>query len=312
MRIPGPIHLSVLLAAGLLLQPAIADPAFWFEPDEIELVTDKYRIVVQAGPRYPYGPGTVEVASIGNPSQSRTAELPDEFDEILDVRVVSDKLWIHGIAIVAREPNGMMVIYRLEPLELLDWVQCETGQGLSPSGRFAIYEKGWKHGRPEGYYPVTLLYDLWAEPNQNRVEGRKAFTNETYPVSEAGRPIHPPDAAAARVYRADATATTPEEKREAKGTGTSGTGSFAWSDDEHLVAFKLAQNMGAEDRSLERVSIVVIELDSEGRPVKYHEVEVPETAGGRIEFLGSSIRMVRKTPRAKVIWRMPDPQPWQQ
>ncbi|MCE2437330.1 MAG: hypothetical protein J4F97_04895, partial [Pseudomonadales bacterium] len=66
---------------------------------------------------------------------------------------------------------------------------------------------------------------------------------------------------------------------------------------------------------LEGLLLVVVELDSEGRPVKHHEIEVPDDYLNRtdaITFMGSSIRLVSVDARwfnRKFIW-IPDPQPW--
>ena len=316
-------NLSIFLFAGFLFQPATADSAPYYRPNEIELVTKEHRIFVKAAywGETRREPGLIDVASMSNPSQSRTAELSETYEILQDVRVVSDKLWILGNR-GGRIGGGEMLIYSLDTLELLDWVMCESEQELSPSGRFAVYQKAGRNRKGEFEYPVTLLYDLWATPERNRFDGKNIYLD--FAASTAGRPIHPPDAAAAQVYAASATPnwegpgvpTHEEWLQWIARVGSSHAETYTWSEDERLVAFVVYHNRGAEDRSLEGLLLVVVELDSEGRPVKHHEIELPDDYLNRtdaITFMGSSIRLVSVDARwfnRKFIW-IPDPQPWQ-
>ena len=309
--------------AGFLFQPATADSAPYYRPNEIELVTKEHRIFVKAAywGETRREPGLIDVASMSNPSQSRTAELSETYEILQDVRVVSDKLWILGNR-GGRIGGGEMLIYSLDTLELLDWVMCESEQELSPSGRFAVYQKAGKNRKWALAYPVTLLYDLWGTPERNRFDGKNVYLENA--SSAAGRPTHPPDAAAAQVYFASATPKWPgagvptrsEEVDWIQRLGSTHAHSYTWSEDERLVAFVVYHNFGAEDRSLEGLLLVVVELDSEGRPVKHHEIEVPDdhlSLKDEITFMGSSIRLVSVHARSlnrKFIW-IPDPQPWQ-
>ena len=313
MRIPRAVrNLLVFLFAGFLFQPAMADPAYYFEPQEIELYAAGLHVVVRTGE-----PGLVTVESATNPNLSQTAELPDEFKVLRNVQVVRDKLWIHGTWLAGLD--SMMAIYRLEPLELIDWVICHYYQTLSPSGRFAVYQKGKGFSRgklSDGVFPVTLLYDLWAEPDRNRVAGNKVFEGDPYVVSDAGLPIHPPDAAAKQVYHLSTNGKTRGQNGESIGKSLAGAGLYTWSDDESLLAFLRVQYWEADDQSQEFGSsyLVVIELDAEGRPLKYHETEISDREGiiDAIEMLGSSIRLVSEDRygREQVTW-IPNPQPWQ-
>ena len=315
-------NLVVLLLAGFLVQLAAAEPVRYYKPSEIELITSEHRIVVKAASweAARFKPGTIEVASINNSSQSRTAVLSEKYEILRDIRVVHDRLWVLGNK-GGRIGGGEMLVYRLDTLELLDWVQCETEQELSPSGRFAVYQK---HGRNKKWaleYPVTLLYDLWAKPERNRFDGKQV--NRGSLASHAGRPIHPPDAAAAQTYVASATPswtgtrppTRDEEAQWIARLGRTYAKSYTWSEDERLVAFVIFHNLNAEDRSLEGMLLAVVELSSEGQPINYHEVEVPDNhlrSITAIEFIGPSIRLVGNGGYGfkKVTW-IPHPQPWQ-
>ena len=311
-------NLLVFLFAGFLFQSAMADPAYYFGPQEIELYAAGLHVVVRTGePGFTGEPGLVAVESATNPNLSQTAELPDEFKVLRNVQVVRDKLWIHGTWLEGLD--SMMAIYRLEPLELIDWVICHYNQTLSPSGRFAVYEKGrgfTRGERSDGVIPVTLLYDLWAEPDRNRVAGNKVFEGDPYVVSDAGLPIHPPDAAAKQVYHLPTNGKTRGQNGESIGKRLTIPMFYTWSGDESLLAFVLGQYRESDDLSLERRrrDLVVMELDADGRPLKYHETGIPDRLHGidKVKMLGSSIRLVSEDRygREQVTW-IPNPQPWQ-
>ena len=306
----------VYLFAGFLFQPATADPAYRFEPREIELISSRHRVVVKTGPKYEFG--TIEVALIGSASQSRKAVLSERYEQLDDVRVVSDKLLIRGPRI-GRHGGTVMEIHRLDTLEKLDRLICGQPQVLSPSGRFVVYEKGRsKPSHPRSTYwdwdcPTVFLYDLRAETDTNRVAENKAKLGDNHVASDSSWPIFPPDASVVQAYL-NPTWKNEDEYREYLNKGFTFSLRHVWSENERLVAFVLRHNIGAVDRSLEGTLLVVVELDPEGRPVDHHKIEVPDSlmrSVNAIVFIGSSIRLVGGNwDKDKVTW-IPDSQPWQ-
>ena len=136
--------------------------------------------------------GTLQVArKEDDDAGTQTRMLPLYLRHVDDVREVHSKLLVVGRT---NQRSDLLLIYALPSLKLLDVVLCRD-LVLSPSGRFAVFERFFpRMGTPPRHAEhMTLLYDLRAAPQQNRLEGVSVPDLESRPDWSiyAGYPIYP-------------------------------------------------------------------------------------------------------------------------
>lgn len=191
--------------------------------------------------------------------------------------------------------NDMLVIYDLATLELLDVILCRE-LILSPSSRFAVFERFFPRDAPErNIQHLTLLYDVSATPQQNRLAGVPVPSFENRPWSiDAGYPIYPePPFEKPRQYVLPTSPVEEEKNRDS-------VPPYAWSPDETRVAFIVHRRT---DSSRE-MKLVVVEVGNDGRPVSSETMDVvPDFSKPFIElgFVDGSIRLARSGDHGKLI-----------
>lgn len=176
---------------------------------------------------------------------------------------------------------------------------------LSPSGRFAVFERFFpRTGTPPRHAEhMTLLYDLRASPQQNRLDGVSVPDLESRPdwSFNAGYPIYPelqPGGSQPYLLPDIDEAVT----RKIRGH----VPPYTWSHDESRIAFVVSQRA---EPTWER-KLVVVEINDDGRPVSREAIGLPAVSRRapfrEIEFVGRSVRLVRGDDDRKLI-RIVDP-----
>ena len=235
--------------------------------------------------------GTLQLTRKMDDGGARTRGLPASLRHVVDVREAYSKLLIVGRT---NQLNDLIVIYALPSIELLDVILCRD-LALSPSGRFVVFERFFPRSAPAHHLRhMTLLYDVRATPQQNRLGGESVPDFESGSRSiDAGYPIYPertPDES--RPYLVPATAERVVKDRDH-------TPPYAWSDDERRVAFLVhpAESSGES-------KLVVVGIGQDGRPVSQaaigvaHDFDPPFIELG---FVGGSIRLVKGNDHRKLI-----------
>ena len=162
----GPL---VVVAALSSVDPAASATA-------VEFKTDAYHAVLRVeADAYA---GTLQFTRTSEDAQPRTRTLPTQLRHVDDVRAAHGKLLVVGRT---NQFNDLLVIYDLASLELLDVILCRE-LVLSPSGRFAVFERFFPRDAPDRYVQhLTLLYDVRAPPQQNRLPGCRSPASRTAP-----------------------------------------------------------------------------------------------------------------------------------
>ena len=120
----------------------------------------------------------------GNPGVVRTiddrkntlneTDLPPRMADIRVVRSFRDKIVVLG----KDQYSDLMVVYDRKTLDILDYIRGRQIT-LSPSGRFAVYERYFAPRGPAEYHShLTLLYDLVRSPEDNRTKGSTPISFE--------------------------------------------------------------------------------------------------------------------------------------
>lgn len=263
----------------------------------VELETNAYEAIlrVEAGA---YA-GTLEFTRNSDDAEPRIRTLPAPLRHVDDVRVAHGKLLVIG---TTNQFNDLLVIYDLASLELLDVILCRE-LALSPAGRFAVFERFFPRDAPERYVQhLTLLYDVSATPQQNRLPGVPVPSFENSPWSiDAGYPIYPPPPLeGSRPYMLPATVA---KERKARGH----TPPYAWSHDERRIAYVVHHPAEASWET----KILVVEIGDDGRPLSRETIDVVHDFGAPIielEFVNRSIRFARKGDHGTLMIRVVDPE----
>ena len=277
------LSLAMLLSAGV-----VADTA------TVEFETGSYKamIRVQVDP----DPGTLQVVRKVDDAGTQTRMLPLWLGlrHVADVREAHSKLLILG---KTNQLNDLLVIYALPSLKLLDAILCRDVV-LSPSARFAVFERFFpRMGTPARHAQhMTLLYDLRATPQQNRLDGVSVPDFESRPSRSiyAGYPIYPDlSTDESRPYLFPATAETVVKNRDH-------TPPYAWSHDESRIAF-VVRRLTELTRETQ---LVVVGVGEDGRPVSRQEIGLAHVSRSpfiELGFVGGSVRLARGDGDRKLI-----------
>lgn len=237
----------------------------------------------------------VEVAADGESSRLRlegrndggealTRALPGSLQYVDDVRPTHGKLLVMGRT---SQRNDLLTVYDAGSLDLLEVILCRD-LTLSPSGRFAVFERFFPRMAPRQYaYHVTLLYDFAATPASNRLAGVPVPDPETRRSIDAGRPLYPDSIVEFERYVPNEEATHGHESKDRNSAPP-----YAWSPDERFVAFVVHRSRGESRTS----SLVVIEIDDDGRPLRHELVELEHDFHPvmKIGFVNGSVRLERR------------------
>ena len=277
------LSLAMLLSAGV-----VADPA------TVEFETGSYKamISVQVDP----DPGTLQVVRKVDDAGTQTRMLPIWLGlrHVADVREAHSKLLILG---KTNQRNDLLVVYALPSLKLLDVILCRDVV-LSPSARFAVFERFFpRMGTPARHSNhMTLLYDVRATPQQNRLDGVLVPDFESRPSRSiyAGYPIYPElGTDESQPYLLPEAAERVAKKRDHNPP-------YAWSHDESRIAFVVVRRT----ESTRERQLVVVGIDEDGRPVSRQEIGLAQVSGPpfiEIGFVGGSVRLARGDGGRKLI-----------
>ena len=270
------LFLALLLSTGALAAATV------------EFETGSYKVLVEVA--MDTG-GTLQLAPKMDDGGVRTRGLPPSLRHVVDVREAYSKLLIVGRT---NQLNDLIVIYALPSLELLDVILCRD-LVLSPSGRFVVFERFFPRSAPAHHLRhMTLLYDVRATPQQNRLGGVPVPDFESGSRSiDAGYPIYPePSPDESRPYLVPATAERVVKDRDHNP-------SYAWSDDERWIAFLVHPT----ESSLES-KLVVVGIGQDGRAVSQEAIGVAHDFDPpfiELGFVGGSIRLAKGNDHRKLI-----------
>ena len=174
----------------------------------------------------------------------------------------------------------------------------------------AVFERFFaRHALERFVQHLTLLYDVSATPEQNRLAGVTVPSFEKRPWSiDAGYPIHPqPPLAGPRPYVLPATAAKEHKIRGHSPDSYPGRPfpPYAWSHDERHVGFVVRRR---RNESWE-TKLVVIGIGDDGRPSSRRAIDLMYDRNARfieLGFVDDSIRFARRGLYGKVMIRVVD------
>ena len=181
MKVSQGIRRTLLLLALLLSVSPVATAT------TVEFETGSYKAIVGVG--VDGDAGTLQVTRNMEDGGTQTRMLPPSLRHVDDVRAAHAKLLIVGRT---NQLNDLLVIYGLPSLGLLDVILCRD-LVLSPSARYVVFERFFPRSAPERHAQhLTLLYDVSATPQQNRLGGAPVPSFQSGSRSiDAGYPIYP-------------------------------------------------------------------------------------------------------------------------
>ena len=284
MKVSQGIRRTLLLLALLLSVSPVATAT------TVEFETGSYKAIVGVG--VDGDAGTLQVTRNMEDGGTQTRMLPPSLRHVDDVRAAHAKLLIVGRT---NQLNDLLVIYGLPSLGLLDVILCRD-LVLSPSARYVVFERFFPRSAPERHAQhLTLLYDVSATPQQNRLGGAPVPSFQSGSRSiDAGYPIYPKTSSdESNPYLIPVTAVREEKDRDH-------TPPYAWSHDERRIAFVVHRRT---DSSLE-TKLVVIGIGDDGRPVSREAIDVAHDFRSpfvELAFVDGSIRLARKSDRGRLI-----------
>ena len=252
----------------------------------VEFETGSYKAI--AAVEVDADAGTLQVTRKMEDGGTQTRLLPASLRHVDDVRAAHGKLLIVGRT---NQFNDLLVIYGLPSLGLLDVILCRD-LVLSPSARFIVFERFFPRSAPERHAQhLTLLYDVSATPQQNRLGGVPVPDFESgFRSIDAGYPIYPEPSSDDRV---PATGAREQKDRDHNPP-------YAWSDDERRVAFVVHRRT---DTSWE-TKLVVVGIGDDGRRVSRESIDVVHDFRApfiELGFVDGSIRLARRSDQGKSI-----------
>ena len=288
-----------------VLLPLAVETAATAAESRVEFASSSFEVIAEVDPNR--GTSSFHLKARRDDGGPVTRPLPLSFEHVDGVRRTHGRILAVGRT---SQGNDLLAIYDATSFDLLEVILCRD-LALSPSGRFAVFERFFARTAPRQFaYHVTLLYDFAAPPVGNRLAGVPVPGPERR-STDVGRPIYPdtivvaPDGRYMPVSVASWTRTVlgnpagivsisrNEEPTHAdERIDRNPDPAYAWSPDERFVAFVLTHGRGESRTS----RLVVIEIDNDGRPVRRKLVELgaffyPVV---KIGFVDGSVRLERR------------------
>ena len=255
-------------AAGLMLLVFLSSSLFPRSAPAAGLAAEntRYRVEQQGGGEYRFEPeagGRVRFhfSVTDKAAKSRSLLVLDNATaRIGAIRLLGGRLIVLGEE--AHLHSTIATVFDLEARREIDAVMGLDAR-LSEGGRYLVYRKFFPpdSSEPERRSDLVLVYDLEADPDANRLNGREDYRNDPVgEMTEAGRPVYPESYLRKRSYRV----WVPDEKdRHAVLPG-----GFFWLDRDRRIVF--ADHYGPD------YYLVVLDLSAglEGPSVEKRKLEI--------------------------------------